>query len=136
MFGQCLFRQDLQNLMLTEGKVLRLTQPLRLWGGLDPVAGRISDADHPQHGQVITGRVVVMPPTAGSTSGPSVLAECLRRGAGPIGFVVEQADVTLLSALGVARSLYGSACFIHYLPQTSWPADGEWFSLPADIGGP
>lgn len=115
--------------------MLRMTQPLRLWGGLDPVSGRITDPDHPQYGQTITGRVVVMPSTAGSTSGPSVLADCLRRGTGPVGFILEQPDITLIAALTVARSLYAAACFIHYLPQASWPVDGEWFALAPDADG-
>jgi predicted aconitase with swiveling domain len=88
----------------------------------------ISDGGHPQQGQTIAGRVVAMPVTAGSTSGPSVLADCLRRGVGPTGFILEAVDVTVLSAVMTAHALYGLDCFIHYLPEELWPADGEWFS--------
>ena len=89
---------------------LRLTAPLSLWSGLDPATGTIRDPTHPQFGACIAGTVLELPGTTGSTSGPSVLADCLRRGQGPVRIVVDRPDASLLAATAVARWLYGVEC--------------------------
>ena len=91
-------------------KALRLDAPLSLWGGLDPETGVIIDERHPQCGECMAGRVLVIPRTSGSTSGPSVLAECFRNGVGPIRIELEAPDAALLAATAVARELYGVDC--------------------------
>lgn len=89
---------------------LVLTAPLGLWSGLDPETGRIRDARHPQFGACITGKALYLPGTTGSTSGPSVLADCLRRGRGPRCIVLPRADASILVATAVAKRLYGVDC--------------------------
>ena len=89
---------------------LRLEASLSLWGGLDPETGTIIDQRHPQCGEVIAGKVLILPGTSGSTSGPSVLAECLRNGVGPVRIEVSVPDASLLAATAVARELYGVDC--------------------------
>ncbi len=60
------------------GRVLVLDEPLSFWGGLDPVSGRLIDAHHPQAGERLVGRVIVLPSGRGSSSSSSVLAESIR----------------------------------------------------------
>ena len=86
---------------------LRLEEPLSFWGGLDPATGRIIDAHHPQLGECIAGRRLVLPGTRGSTSSPGVLVEAIRRGNGPAAIVLPAPDLTVTSAVAVARQLYG-----------------------------
>ena len=43
------------------GPALVLDEPLSFWGGLDPATGEIAEANHPQRGEVVTGRMLVMP---------------------------------------------------------------------------
>ena len=92
------------------GPVLHLDEPLSLWGGLDPGSGKIIEGSHPQFGESVTGRVVVMPHGRGSSSSSSVLAEALRCGVGPAGFVLTEPDLILVIGALVARHLYGSQC--------------------------
>jgi uncharacterized protein len=92
------------------GELMRLTEPLSLWGGLDPESGRIVDQNHPQLGQRITGTIVAMPHGRGSSSSSSVLAEALRLGTGPAGFVLETPDSILVIGSLVANRLYGTDC--------------------------
>ena len=40
------------------GQVALLSAPLSLWGGFDLESGRICDANHPQHGMTIAGRIL------------------------------------------------------------------------------
>ncbi len=85
---------------------LRLDEPLSFWGGLDPATGEIIDAHHPQRGESIAGRRLVIPGTRGSTSSPSVLVEAIRLGNGPAAIVIPAPDLTVMSAVAMARQLY------------------------------
>ncbi|MFF1823237.1 aconitase X swivel domain-containing protein [Kribbella sp. NPDC058245] len=89
------------------GGVLVLGEPLSLWGGADAATGVITDERHPQCGERLGGRVVVMPGSRGSSSSASVLAEMLRAGVGPAALVVLRADPILVIGTMVAEELYG-----------------------------
>ena len=64
------------------------------------------DAHHPQRGENIAGRRLVLPGTRGSTSSPGVLVEAIRLGNGPAEIVLPESDLTVLAAVAVARRLY------------------------------
>ena len=89
-----------------DGEVIVLDEPLSLWGGFDPERGTIVDAHHPQHGVSLSGRIVVMPGGRGSSSSASVLAEAVRAGTAPAGFVVRDPDLILTVGAAVAAELY------------------------------
>jgi predicted aconitase with swiveling domain len=86
-----------------------LTAPLSLWGGFDPVGGRIIDAHHPQHGAAIAGRVLVMPGGRGSSSSASILLEAVRLGRHPLALVLGEIDPVLVIGALAAADLYGVA---------------------------
>lgn len=90
-----------------EGEALVLTEPLSLWGGLDPATGAIIDVHHPQRGAVVTGTVLVMPGGRGSSSSSSVLAEAIRARTAPAAIVLGEADPIIALGALVARELYG-----------------------------
>ncbi len=75
-----------------EAGTLVLSEPLSFWGSLDSATGRIIDQWHPEKNEVMSGRILVMRPGRGSSSGSSVLAEALRRGTGPAGIVLLARD--------------------------------------------
>ena len=89
-----------------EAAALVLDEPLSLWGGLDPLTGRIVDVRHPQHGAVVTGRILVMPTGRGSSSSASVLAEAIRLGTAPAGIVLGEPDEIIAIGALVAAELY------------------------------
>jgi predicted aconitase with swiveling domain len=93
-----------------EGAVFRLAEPLSFWGGLDSATGRIIDRWHPQHGETIAGRVLVMAAGRGSSSGSSVLAEAIRLGSGPVAIVLATRDAIVTVGAMVAAELYGRNC--------------------------
>jgi len=92
------------------GELLRLTEPVSLWGGFEPESGLIVDPHHPQLGHSMTGAIVAMPHGRGSSSSSSVLAEALRLGTGPAGFILESPDAILVIGSLVANRLYGTVC--------------------------
>lgn len=88
-----------------EGEALVLTAPISFWGGVDPKTGRIADVRHPQHGEVIAGRVLFLPGTIGSSSASAVLMELVHNGRAPAALVLHEPDAILLLGLIVAREM-------------------------------
>jgi len=88
------------------GLALVLDEPLSLWGGLDPATGTIIDQHHPQTGQSVTGKVLVLPSGRGSSGGSSVLAESVRAGVGPAAVILAVPDPILVVGGVVLAELY------------------------------
>ncbi|RWM40059.1 DUF126 domain-containing protein [Mesorhizobium sp.] len=88
-----------------EGEALVLTAPISFWGGVDPRSGRIADIRHPQHGETVSGRVLFLPGTIGSSSASAVLLELVRNGRAPAALVLHEPDAILLLGLIVAREM-------------------------------
>jgi hypothetical protein len=102
---------------------LALTEPLSFWGGLDPHTGRIIDHNHPQRGESVTGRVLRMPHGRGSSSSPTVLAEALRLGHGPLSIILSEPDPMIDLGALVAEILYGVVCPVRVESSGAQPND-------------
>ena len=92
---------------VAEGTALVLREPLSLWGGLDPASGVVIDARHPQRGESVIARVLVMPAARGSSSSSSILAEAVRAGTAPAAILLGEPDLILAVGAAVADELYG-----------------------------
>ena len=101
-----------------QGRALVLDEPLSLWGGLDPATGLIVDARHPQRGERVNGRVLVMAAVRGSSSSSSVLAEAARAASAPVAIVLGERDLILAVGSAVAEELYGVQ-----IPVVVWSAE-------------
>ena len=88
-----------------EGSVLRLDAPISFWGGIDPQAARVTLGGHPQAGQVISDRVLVVPKLIGSSSSSAVLLELLYRNAAPRAVVLGERDAILPIGAVVAAQM-------------------------------
>src|SRR5690606_17281382 len=89
------------------GPVLVLEEPISFWGGVDPESGRIVESGHPQHGETVSARVLVLAHGRGSSSASSVLAEMIRSGPGPAALILQSADPIRVLGAVVADELYG-----------------------------
>lgn len=89
------------------GTALVLTEALSFWGGVDERTGMIVDQHHPQRGESLAGRIVVVSRTRGSTSSSGVLAEIVRAGVGPAALLLAEPDPAVVAALTVVGELYG-----------------------------
>jgi uncharacterized protein len=87
------------------GPLLRLTEPLSFWGGVDPSTGSITQVRHPQCGLNIAGTVLALPGTIGSSSSSAVLLELIRAGSAPAALLLAEADAILLIGCIVAREM-------------------------------
>jgi len=89
----------------TEAQALVLSAPISFWGGVDPKTGRIADVRHPEHGQSISGYVLCLPGTIGSSSAAAVLLELVHAGLAPAAIILHEPDAILLLGLIVAREM-------------------------------
>jgi predicted aconitase with swiveling domain len=115
------------------GEVLVLAEPLSLWVGLEPSTGEIVEAGHPQHGSVVTDRILVMPSGRGSSSSATILAEAIRLGTGPAGIVLGEVDQIIAIGALVAAELYGTAVPVVVATRPAYAAmrDGDRIALPS-----
>ena len=74
------------------GEILELDEPLSFWGGFESETGTIIDQAHPQVGQSLVGKIVMMTVGRGSSSASSVLAEAIRDGTAPAALILQESD--------------------------------------------
>jgi hypothetical protein len=91
------------------GQLLVLEEPLSFWGGVDAGSGRIIDRSHHAVGESVTGKILFMPHGRGSSSSASVIAETIRNGVGPAGFILAEPDDIVVTGVFVANHLYGTS---------------------------
>ncbi len=84
---------------------LVLTAPISFWGGVNPKTGLIADVRHPQHGLSISGKVLCLPGTIGSSSAAAVLLELVTANLAPAALVLHEPDAILLLGLIVAQEM-------------------------------
>ena len=100
----------LQGEILLNGPTVRaeaiaLTAPISFWGGVNPRTGEIADARHPEYGQGISARAVLIPATVGSSSAAAVLLELVHGRLAPAAIVLQEPDAILLLGLIVAKEM-------------------------------
>ncbi|MEM9466296.1 MAG: DUF126 domain-containing protein [Actinomycetota bacterium] len=91
----------------TRGAVLALDEPLSFWGGFESETGTIIDQAHPQVGESLVGRIVMMTVGRGSSSASSVLAEAIREGTAPAALILQESDEIIVLGAIVADEIYG-----------------------------
>ena len=104
------------------GQALRLDEPLSLWGGMDPATGKVIDRRHPQAGEDVAGRVLLMPSGRGSSSSSSVLAEAVRAGTAPAAVILLEPDPIVVLGAVVAAELYGRRVPVVVLGEAAYGA--------------
>lgn len=86
-------------------EALALTAPISFWGGVDPKTGRIADPRHPDYGVDLSGKVVMIPATIGSSSASAILLELVHGNRAPAAIILHEPDAILLLGLVVAREM-------------------------------
>ncbi|MEM9201315.1 MAG: DUF126 domain-containing protein [Actinomycetota bacterium] len=88
------------------GEVLVLDEPLSFWGGFESETGTIIDQAHPQVGESLVGKIVMMTVGRGSSSASSVLAEAIREGTAPAALILQESDEIIVLGAIVADEIY------------------------------
>ncbi len=90
-----------------EGVVLSSDEPLSFWGGFDHQTGEITDRRHPLSGEIVSGKILLIPFTKGSSTTTAVLLESVRAGTAPAAILTKSIDSFLALASVVAAKMYG-----------------------------
>jgi predicted aconitase with swiveling domain len=88
------------------GEVMVLDEPISFWGGVDHL-GIIADIHHPQHGLSVTGKVLMMTSSRGSSSGSFCLMELMRTDLAPAAIVMCEPDGIVCTGILVGTETYG-----------------------------
>ena len=114
-----------------QGNVLVLAEPLSLWGGLNPETGEIIDRRHPNLGEVVTDKVLVLPAGRGSSSASSILLEAVRQNKAPAAIITAETDGILALGAAVARELYNQTVPVLVLNQSDYAQlkSGQWVEI-------
>ena len=89
-----------------QGKIFECVEGLSFWGGVDPESGKIIDVYHPNHGDSLTGKLVLMPTSRGSCSGSGVLLQLAQNGLAPKALIFREAEEILTSGAIVSDQLF------------------------------
>ncbi len=108
-----------------EGEVLVLAEPLSFWGGVSWESGKITNVRHPQCGEIVSGKILVVPEPVGSSSSSAVLLELIRAGRAPAAIVLGRPDAILVVACLVAREMGWSAPPVLVVPGCGAVAAGR-----------
>ena len=91
-----------------KGQVVTCKEGLSFWGGVDPDTGVIIDVHHPNHGEILAGKIVLMPTSRGSCSGSGVLLQLARNGFAPKALVFRETEDILTLGAFIAARLFNS----------------------------
>ena len=79
---------------------------LSFWGGVDPDTGVIIDIHHPNCGEELSGKVVLMPTSRGSCSGSGVLLQLAQNGNAPAALIFRETEDILTLGAMIAERLF------------------------------
>ena len=89
-----------------KGTVLRLDAPISFWGGIDPTTSRIILAKHPQEGETVADKLIVIPEPIGSSSSAAIVLELLYARLAPNALILgTQKDAILPVGVLVANQM-------------------------------
>jgi hypothetical protein len=77
-------------------------QQLSFLGGVDSDSGKVVDRNHELYGQKLTGVLLALPYTVGSSVGAYVIYNLTKKALGPSAVVAVKGDITLVSGCALA----------------------------------
>ncbi|MDQ6815865.1 MAG: DUF126 domain-containing protein [Actinomycetota bacterium] len=117
------------------GSVLATDTTLSLWGGLDAQTGTIIDRHHPLAGEVITGRILVLPAGRGSSAASAMLLEGIVSDKGPAALLLAGVDEVLAIGAIVAAELFSKPIPVLELDAQTFAAASEAAYARIETGG-
>jgi predicted aconitase with swiveling domain len=92
---------------LATGEILRLDEPISFWGGVEPLTGIIGDIHHPNYGESVVAKILVLEASRGSSSGAYSLMELMRAKLSPAAIVLLEPDGIICTGVLVGQETYG-----------------------------
>ena len=102
--GQVLLPPD--NNVVT-GPLMRSSESLSFWGGIDPTTGTVIDHSHPLVGQCVTDTILCLPSGRGSCTASQVLLELILNGIAPKAILLRDRDGLVAVGALIAEEVFG-----------------------------
>ncbi|SDP30770.1 aconitase X swivel domain-containing protein [Desulforhopalus singaporensis] len=88
------------------GQVIKTSQSISFWGGVDPGTGTICDPRHELFGQTISGKILAFPFGKGSSTGSLIMLELVRIGKEPKAIINIKTEPILATGPIVSKHFY------------------------------
>ncbi len=88
------------------GDILVCSEGLSFWGGVDPDTGNIIDVHHPNYGDCVAGKILMMPTSRGSCSGSGVLLQLSLNAKAPAILVFKEFEEVLTLGALVSERIF------------------------------
>ena len=113
------------------GEVLVCVEGLSFWGGIDPQTGVIIDAHHPNHGDSVSYKCLLMPTSRGSCSGSGVLLQLALNNLAPAMIIFSEPEQVLTLGSIVCDRIFRISVPIICLSQKNYNAvaSERWVDL-------
>ena len=113
------------------GEVLVCVEGLSFWGGIDPQTGVIIDAHHPNHGDSVSYKCLLMPTSRGSCSGSGVLLQLALNNLAPAMIIFSEPEQVLTLGSIVCDRIFKISVPIICLSQKNYDAvaSERWVDL-------
>ena len=113
------------------GEVLVCVEGLSFWGGIDPQTGVIIDAHHPNHGDSVSYKCLLMPTSRGSCSGSGVLLQLALNNLAPAMIIFSEPEQVLTLGSIVCDRIFRISVPIICLSQKNYDAvaSERWVDL-------
>ncbi|MDC3378418.1 aconitase family protein [Amylibacter sp.] len=89
-----------------DSDIIVCDEGLSFWGGVDPDTGVIIDIHHPNCGEKLSGKIVLMPTSRGSCSGSGVLLQLAQNGNAPAALIFRETEDILTLGAMIAERLF------------------------------
>ena len=101
-----------------DSDIIICDEGLSFWGGVDPDTGVIIDTHHPNCGEKLSGKIVLMPTSRGSCSGSGVLLQLAQNGNAPAALIFREVeDILTLGAMIAERLFDKNIAVIRLVPK-------------------
>ncbi len=105
-----------------EGQILVCDEGLSVWGGVSSDTSEIQDALHPQFGEKLAGRIVMMPGSRGSCTGSGVLLGLVLSGLAPAALVFREPESVLTLGALIAERMFDHKIAVLQLSDADYDA--------------
>ena len=118
------FRTNAEIIVKTnvKGEIFECKEGLSFWGGVDPNTGCIIDVHHPNHGNFLSKKFILMPTSRGSCSGSGVLLQLAQNGLAPAALIFHETEEILTLGAIVAEQLFDKKVAILRIPRDIYSA--------------
>ena len=89
-----------------KGEILVCKEGLSFWGGVDPETAKIIDVHHPNFGEFVSGKIVMMSSSRGSCSGSGVLLQLALKGLAPAAIIFFNSESILTLGAIISDKLF------------------------------